>query len=59
MIDLNDLAKQLSSVKIDSMGACVFEERLPNTLVDGAQNDFISLLDEEGVTPQYFGVQTA
>ena len=38
------------------MGACLSEERLPNSLVTGAQNNFIALL--EGVTPQYFGVQT-
>ena len=57
IIDLIDLAKQLPSVNTDSMGACLFKERLPPSLVVGAQNDFI--VDEEGVieTAQYFGVQ--
>jgi hypothetical protein len=47
-------------VKTDFMGACFYEERMPNTLIAGAQNDFISLRDEEGVveTAQCFDVQT-
>jgi hypothetical protein len=27
------------------MGACLSEERLPNSLVTGAQNNFIALLE--------------
>jgi hypothetical protein len=57
IIDLNGLAKQLPSVKTESMGACLVEEGLSNALVAGKQNDVLALLDEEGVveTTQYFG----
>jgi len=56
-IDLGDLAMNLPSKHIDSLGQASFVDKIPPTIVVGATNDFI--VDKEGVmeTATYFGVQ--